>query len=623
MNTRIKTLENLINKAREDYYNNQPTLTDSQYDALIDELTTLASDNPAITKVGAPLSLTKEWKKVKHEIAVGSLEKVNTEIEFDDWFTKLKADSKNKELFVTQKLDGISIVLYYNEGEIVSAVTRGSGLEGFDILSNVKQMNGFISNIRDFTGSIRGEILLSKKSLKENFPDKTSCRNVASGIAQKFSGENCNKLHLLMYQVVGIDFETEEKQFDWLKKQKFNTPNYWVFQKTNQVNDFINSYSTEREKYDFDLDGLVVRLNNIPIQLEQGFLHMRPKGAVAYKFKNVAKQGEIEKIVWQVGGSGRLTPVAYFKEEIELQGAKVTKASLYNLDYIKALGINIGSIVAVVRANEVIPRVEKVIDKQDFSYKEIENCPTCNSKVKISGEYLVCDNINCIDQVSGRIKNWIKGLNILEFGDTLIEKLVQFNKVKSIPDLYKLSVADLESIDRMGLKSATKALDNLHSKKTITLDEFLGNLSFPGIGKLSIKSMMSELNSLDDFMNVSSPEVFSNIHGVGEVKAEALFNSLNNQKSMIESLLNHVTIAKPAIGVLTNKTIVFTGTMQTKRSVLENLAEKNGAVIKSSVNKATDYLVINELNSNSSKAVSARKFGTKLISEKDFLELVK
>ena len=622
MSLRIAQLSEKIFQARKDYYNSTPTVSDKVFDAWVDELRMIDPTNRAVTDIGAPIA-PSEWKKAKHQISMGSLDKVNHPNELAKW-----AEVAPKEpLFVTEKLDGISIEVVYENGLVKQAITRGDGETGEDITSNVVKMHGVINRMRDdFTGSLRGEIIMKKSIHKKYFADKSNPRNAASGISKRLDGVGSEHLDVLFYQVIGnIDFKTEDNQFSWLNNQGFQTPNRWTFSNSDFVSKHWREYQdVSRSKLDYDIDGLVIRINDLDLQQSLGDKDLRPKGAIAFKFDNEAKESVIRDIVWQVGNSGRLTPVATV-DPVTLVGATVTRASIYNITYIEDLNLDIGATVLVVRANDVIPRIEELIKGTGKTHKAPTRCPECGSSVTLSGENLMCYNtLTCPAQVIGRIKNWIKDLNVLEWGDTLVEKLVQSGKVTTIADLYKLTVDDLASIDRMGKKSAKKCHDTLWAGADVPLEIFIGALSIPMIGSSTIKLIMSAgCDTLEKFGQLGAAQ-FESVPGVGPVKAKSLADGLiANQKVILETLKNGVTIKSIVQGKLTGKSICFTGSMNIKRPILEKMASDAGADIKSSVGKGLTYLVIADPNSTSSKAVTARKLGTVLISEQNFLDLVK
>lgn len=317
-----------------------------------------------------------------------------------------------------------------------------------------------------------------------------------------------------------------------------------------------------------------------------------------------------------------MTPVATV-DPVLLVGATVTRASLYNWSYISALGLDVGASVLVARANDVIPRIEELIKGTGTIAQPPSSCPECNGATIMDGENLMCTNsADCPAQVVGRIKNWIKELNILEWGDTLIEKLVESKKVTTIADLYKLTVNDLASLDRMGDKSAQKCYDLLWASSEVSLDIFLGALSIPMIGATSIRQIINNgCDTLEKFGQLSAVH-FEQVSGVGPTKAKFLADGLKaNQQLILDILDNGVTIKKQIVGPLSGIKIAITGSTKTKRADLEKFVSDNGGEIKSSVGKSCTHLVIADINSTSSKAVAARKLGIKLIDEESLLNL--
>lgn len=620
---RIKELENRIFQARTDYYHDQPTVSDKIYDAWVDELRLLDPTNKAVTAIGAPI-VPSEWVKAKHQIPMGSLDKVNTPAEFSKWLNDTYPDGK---LLITEKLDGISIELIYEKGSLHQAITRGDGETGEDITVNVVKMGGVKSHLSEsFTGSLRGEIIMCKSTHKQWFPEKANPRNAASGVSKRLDGVGVEKLNILFYQALGEnEFKTEQDQFVWLCNLGLDTPHWWVVKSDDEVNKHWRKYQDEdREKLDYDIDGLVIRVDNIERQLALGEKDLRPKGAIAFKFDNEARESVIRDIIWQVGNSGRITPVAVV-DPVQLVGATVTRASLYNMAYIQELKLDIGATVLVARANDVIPRVEELIKGTGKVADPPDTCPDCDSATSFEGENLVCTSPKtCPAQIKGRIKNWIKELNLLEWGDTLVEKLVDSGMVYDVADLYKLTVKEMANLDRFGEKSAQKCYDILWANNEVPLEVFLGALSIQMIGQSTIKAIMNAgCDTLEKFGQLGAKE-FEMTPGVGPTKAQFLADGLKkNQQLILDILNNGVKIRAKVQGTLTGKSICFTGSMKNKRPTLEKMASDAGGDIKSSVGKGLTYLVIADPNSTSSKAQAARKLGTKLISEDEFLDMVK
>ena len=356
---RIQELETKIFKARHDYYNGVSIVSDKVFDAWVDELRLLDPISKAVTSIGAPIA-PSEWQKAKHQIPMGSLDKVNQPQELSKWVHDV---ADREELFVIEKLDGLSIEVIYEHGSLVQAITRGDGETGEDITVNVAKMGGVRSHLKHrFTGSLRGEIIMHKSVHKQYFADKANPRNAASGTSKRLDGVGVDKLNIQFYQVLGdVDFKTEAKQFEWLQKQDLDTPNYWTFNIVDEINDLWREYQdNDRNKLDYDIDGLVIRVNDMAKQLVLGDKDLRPKGAIAFKFDNEARETTLLDVEWQVGNSGRITPVAIL-EPVILCGAEIKRASLHNVRWVEELNLYIGCKVLVSRRNDVIPYVEEKI----------------------------------------------------------------------------------------------------------------------------------------------------------------------------------------------------------------------------------------------------------------------
>jgi DNA ligase (NAD+) len=634
--SRIAELEGKILQARHSYYNETPTVPDETYDAWVDELAELKADSPAVTAVGA--SPVSEWKKVAHGIPMGSLDKVNTLEEFTTWVVKVAAGGDVKAamgimLLVTEKLDGISIHVEYQDGCFVRGVTRGDGSIGEDISANVARMKGVPARLPEsFTGSLRGEVVILKSDFAQHFKDKANTRNAASGTAKRYDGAGCEHLTVMFYKVPeGRDFETEAAQFEWLESMGLKVPNWYATAmmpgaKTPQ--DIWAEYQqTKRAELDYDIDGLVISLDNLTAQLALGEQDSRPLGSIAFKFAPITRETILRRIDWQVGGSGRLTPVAEF-DPVNILGATITNASLYNLKYIQDLAIDIGSRIIVARANDVIPRVVSRSSALATVAKAPEACPVCGAPTVREGEYVVCsDTAGCPAQLVGRVKRWIKGLDIKEWGDTIIERLVDAGLVKDVTDLYRLTVSEVGSIERMGAKSAQTLIDNLHEKNPVPLETLLGSLSIPMIGSSMVeKAMDAGYTSWAKFQAASLTDITA-IPDFGPAKAKALHDWINHPAGTgkyIMRVLGEVGLKVKGriVGGLTGQSFCFTGTMKNKRADLEELVKANGGTVKDRVGKGLSFLVIADPKSTTSKAQAARKNGTRCISEEDFLQMV-
>ena len=613
--TNIQQLVSSIADARSAYYNGDAIITDAEYDCLIDTLKSLEPNHPELSKIGAA-TIPSEWNKIKHLTPLGSLDKINSPNEL--------VDKKIYPVVAMDKLDGLSLGIQYFDGKLTHAVLRGAGYEGEDILNNVIKMNGIIKYIPNFNGTIRAEIVLPLSSLKTHFTTYANARNAASGICRRYDGVGSEHLAIIAYNVLGdAEFNTEVEQLEYLQSVGFNIPNYKICNSEKEVISLWEDYqSTIRASLDYDIDGIVIGINDIAIQQSLGENNLRPKGKFAFKFSNQFISTTITSISWSVGQSGRVTPVCNFNP-VNLMGSTIEKASVYNLSYINELGLGIGATVLVCKANEVIPRIEKVIVPAANVFTPPSICPSCGDTLVMIGENLTCTNsLTCPSQIVNKLKNYVSTLNILELGDKLIEKLYELNIVTNITDFYKLDVDKLSTIDRMGKKSAKNVIDSINKNKDITVETFIGALSIPNIGVSIIKLLTCNgYSSLSSIMNASISSLES-VPGFGPIRAKLLFNGLITNRNIINEMLGFINIVEPVDGKFTGMSFAITGSLSMKRAEVEKMIAEQGGVVKSSVGKGLTYLIISDPNSSSSKAVSARKLGVKLISEDMLLKMM-
>ena len=618
---KTKELAKKIVKASDAYYNGDPIVSDKVWDAWFDELKKLDPDHPVVTGVGAiPVS---EWKKVAHEVPMGSLNKVNTPEELQEW---VDTDCKGeKEYLGTEKLDGISLSMKYEDGVFQQGLTRGDGETGEDISVNVKRMKGVPEKLKDsFSGHIRGEIVLLKSDHKKHFPEQANPRNAASGIAKRLDGDGVDHLSVKCYNVEGEDFKTELKAFERLDALGVDTPNYKKVTAKGAIKMWHDYQAKTRDSLDYEIDGLVFTVNDSAKKFSLGDKGRGPAGSMAFKFEAPTAETVIRKIIWQVGNTGRITPVAVF-DEVDLLGAKVTRASLYNQAYIDEIGVGVGATVIVKRANDVIPRVEEVVKPGPHGVAKSPGiCPECGTPTERHGEYLLCPNkVDCPPQVLGRISTWIAELGILEWGDKIIQKLIDAGMVEDVADIYNLTVDDIASLDRMGKRSAQNLVNELDKYRSVPLHNFIGGLGIENVATSTVKLVMGAgYDSLDAVKSASVSEL-EGISGFGNIKATALHNGVKNNADRIQDIINAGVKVKDKVkGVLSGQSFCFTGKSELPRKNLQKLVEENGGEVKKSVGKGLSFLVLADPNSTSAKAKAAKKNGTELLSEEGFMEMV-
>lgn len=710
----IARLAEQIRHHRDRYYNDEPDITDAEFDALEDRLRSLAPDHEVLGEVGAapadeaanaeqeseaaalvedrdadalatrlrseqnrfyagktadpkmylglyvaleraaPEHPTlarvvpprgRDWVKAAHEIPMGSLNKVNTEQELTDWAARCdelaeaaELEPTADDLSVTEKLDGISIEVLYDHGEIEAAITRGDGIVGERITPNVEKMQGVPSHIpHEGRISVRGEIILTKKDAERfaehkkrvdpKFTVVKSLRNTAAGIARTKDPKllpGCPMLTILFYDVEGVEgLEDEKDKLDFIVKQGFATP-YVDFGDVAQMIAIWKHYEDEkRAKLDYEIDGLVVRANRLRTFHLLGELNHRPRAAVAFKFGNEMQVTTLRGIQWSTGDSGRITPIAQI-DPVFLAGAEVRQASLHNIAKVRSMQIGVGDQVLVSRRNDVIPYVEKVVVHGPNEEEAPTACAACGEPVAVSGEYLVCENLMCPARRLGRLKTWVKHLGLLEWGEKTFVRLLDEGLVAEPADLYRLTVDDIAGLSGYGELSAQKLLAPLAEKKELPLPTFIAALGIPSVSKETAKLLLGAGFESVDAILEASPESLAEIEGLGSIKADKILTGLASRKEEIERLqaVGVRTTTLEESGPLAGLSFCFSGPASRPRKELQAIVENNGGVVSAGVKKGLTYLVLSDASSTSSKAQKARKLGTEIIDEGAFEALV-
>ncbi|MFO0726827.1 MAG: NAD-dependent DNA ligase LigA [Myxococcota bacterium] len=599
-------------------------------------------DDPVLAL--APLPEGLDWMKSRHEIPMGSLNKVNSDEELVQWAARCDEHAQANErppisarLFATEKLDGLSIEVVYAGGQVERAITRGDGEIGERITPNVVRMQGVLRKISDRRRlSVRGEIVLKKsdadayRSFREEARGslgEISLRNTAAGLARSNKPDmlpGVRFLSVYFYDVEGVEgLSSETSKIEFLERLGFTTPGKAAGD-LQQILEFFKSYATKRRgELDYEIDGLVVRSDDLDSATLLGDLNNRPRAAVAFKFESEMQVTRLVDILWSTGDSGRITPIAQV-EPVRLAGARVVQASLHNLANLERLGIGVGDEVLVSRRNDVIPYVEKVVVKGPNQAVAPTHCGACSAAVERDGEYLVCRNLACPARRIGRLRVWIRQLDLLNWGERTLERLYQEGLAREVKDLYLLSPESLMKLDGFGEITAKKLLEPLHLKKRIPLDTFIAALGVEGVAKETANLLVRAGYDSIDKIAAASLEALAEIPGLGEIKAKRVKGGLAERLDEVRALAEiGVVPVKPAEGgPLAGLSFCFSGSHSKPRKVLESSVEAGGGRVAASVTKGVDYLVLADANSTSSKAEKARKLGTKVIDEAAFDQLL-
>ncbi len=620
---RIAELERLLREASDLYYNSESTLSDQDFDRFKDELEELDPDNAFLQEVGAPTD--SALSKVKHKIPMGSLKKINTRAEFDTWRNTVSKTASNLECLVECKLDGISIELIYRGGKFVQAITRGDGKIGEDVTHSITNAKGFPKTISVKTEvSVRCEALLLIEDWKKYLADKANPRNAVSGLVRRTDGENSEHICCVAFDVLtDKSFVTEADRIKWLKSEKFFVT-WSKAAKPDQVEKLVKGLEDRRADLKFEIDGAVVKLNVIDDQEALGEHNGRPYWARAWKFAAMGAHTILEDVEWAVGTQGTINPVAKVKP-VGVGGTTISNVTLHNMDEIDRLGVQIGDEVEVIRAGDVIPKIVRVVTKGKKRTKiTVDACPACGSDVERDGPKLLCtDSSNCVGTQFKKIQKWVKKRDIMYLGDSNLVVLWDNNVVRSVVDLYELTVDSMTKAG-LGKRMSEKILEQIDKSRSCSVADLIGSLSLDLLGRSEAGNLVDNgIDTLEKFKKLTAKTI-RHFPRFGQTKADRISTAIQDNWSLIEAVAAKLTIAasKPKVkGKLSGKSVCFTGTMQHKRGDLEQKVEDAGGEVRS-VSKGLTYLVIADSKSTSSKAVKARKFGVSLISEADFLKLV-
>ena len=665
----IATLRNLIRHHEYCYYVlDAPEIPDVEYDKLIKQLQSLEHDHPELITSdsptqrvgGVPLS---QFASVKHELPMLSLDNVFDELSFNAFNKRVKdrlhlSDSQSVDYCCELKLDGLAVSLLYENGRFIRAATRGDGTTGEDITSNVKTIKTIPlvlqgENIPTRL-EVRGEVFMTHKGFaklnaeaeKRNERTFANPRNAAAGSLRQLDPKITAKRSLSFYCYgVGINEGTTlpDNHYDRLMQFKaWGLPvsdKVQIRQGAQEALAYFHEIGEQRMSLGFDIDGVVIKVNSIAQQEELGFVARAPRWATAFKFPAQEEVTKLNKVDFQVGRTGAITPVARL-EPVSVAGVIVSNATLHNSDEIVRLGIREGDYVTVRRAGDVIPQIVAVIqDRRPADSKEIifpTHCPICGSLiVRDEGEAIsrCAGGLICPAQRKEALKHFVsrRAMNVDGLGDKLIEQLVDKDYVKTPADLYKLTLPMLCSLDKVGEKLANNLINALEQSKSTSLNRFIFALGIPNVGEVTAENLVNQLGSLSAIENASL-EQLQTVNDVGEVIAESIVDFFQepHNRDVIEQLTSaEIGIHWPNVEIqaltidspFTGKTVVLTGTLsQLTRDEAKDKLKKLGAKVTGSVSKKTDLVIAGE--SAGSKLTKAEELGIKVIDEQEMIDLL-
>ncbi|MDR2444883.1 MAG: NAD-dependent DNA ligase LigA [Spirochaetaceae bacterium] len=638
--TRIAELESLISGYQASYYNGEAEIPDTEFDVLWDELKHLAPDSPVITRVGA--DSTDGFAKERHLIPMGSQEKAANAAEFRAWAGKLALP-----LFIVQyKLDGASLELQYKNGRLFRALTRGDGVIGDDISANVRKMRGVTVDLRmDWSGGVRGEVLMYHEVWQTKYPDKANCRNAANGLMRKKDGQGCEDLTLIVYDASSSSddsyFSTETEKIAWLRERGFTVSETREFTNVEDVIRYRVEVAERRMSLPFDIDGLVVKDNRTDME---DLRRARPERQIAFKFELEQAVSILRRVEWSESGA-TYTPIGIV-DPVRLAGTTVKRANLCNPDMIRDMNLWLGSAVIVVKRGEIIPKIEGRADYTDGEAGELLNssdmplfhsanallpiempavCGTCGTALIDAGTRLYCPNSACPKRLLHRIKKWVGVLDIREAGKKTLEQLFDKGRIRRVADLYTLEIQELAAFERMGELSASKLIHNIRKPRTLSLADFIAGFDIEGIGSLTMEYItQAGYNSLQK-LRAAGVEELSGVFRTGEITARAIVEGLKETADDMDAVLasGFVNLKVTERSQLAGKSFCFTGELETmKRGAAETRVKELGGLVKQSVTQSLSYLVTNMPESGSSKNKKAAKLGIPIINEEEFLKMI-
>ena len=642
---RMKELVELLNKAGKAYYQeDREIISNYEYDKLYDELEALEKET-GITLAGSPTvsvgyEAVNALPKETHETPMLSLDKTK-EIEV------LKNFVGNQKTVLSWKMDGLTIVLTYQDGKLKKAVTRGNGVVGEVITNNAKVFKNVPLQIA-YQGELilRGEAIISYsdfEKINEQIEDVDAKyknpRNLCSGSVRQLNNEITAKRNVYFYafslvRAEGVDFNNSRAcQFEWLKTQGFDIVEYRMVDSKN-LEETIQYFSDKISTNDFPSDGLVALYDDIAYGDSLGSTAKFPRNAFAFKWKDEIRETTLKEIEWSPSRTGLINPVAIF-EPVELEGTTVSRASVHNISILKELELGIGDRIEVYKANMIIPQIaENLTRSRNLTIPEF--CPVCKEKTKIQKsndvEVLICTNPEC---QAKKIKSFTlfvsrDAMNIDGLSEATLEKFILNGFIKEFGDIYELEHYKdaIIEMDGFGEKSYENLIDNIKKSSHTTLPRLVYALGIANIGVANAKVLCKEFDYDLQKLMQADEETISQIEGIGSVIAKSVTDYFKNEENQrkLEHLLTHLTFEEMKIEMgnpLSGKQFVITGSVNQfeNRSAMKEFIEKRGGKVTGSVSKKTDYLINNDTESSSSKNKKAKELGIPILSEEDFLKL--
>lgn len=653
----ISKLVSLLNKYSYDYYvEDNPQISDTEYDTLYKQLEKLEENHPEYILENSPTQrvgdrVLDEFEKITHKVPMLSLSNTfSTEDlrDFDARISKL-VPGQNVEYICELKIDGLAISIKYENGKLVSAATRGDGSVGEDVTENIKTIFSIPKVLKDNRSfEVRGEVYLPRKSFellnteRENNNEVlfANPRNAAAGSLRQLDSKITAKRRLsaFIYSIVGDDsIVSQENALNTAKEYNLPVnPNFKLCKNIDEVIDYINYWTEHKKNLPYDIDGIVIKVNSYSTQEEVGYTQKSPRWATAYKFPEEELATKLLDVELSVGRTGIITPVAIL-DPIVISGSTVSKASLHNKDIIEELDIHIGDMVVVKKAGEIIPKVVRVVrelrTEGSTKYAMPNTCPSCGQQTytKENDPFTRCKNPDCPDQNIRRIIHFASrdALNIEGLGDKVVTTLYEKGIIAHTIDLFSLEREKLISLDRMGEKSVDNLLNAIENSKQNSLDKVIFALGILNVGKKAGKILAEKYLNLTNLMNATLDELI-NLDDVGQITAESILDYLSDENNIkfINDLIKVGMNPQYEVqevntdNIFAGKTVVLTGKLvELTRNEAKEYLEKYGAKVTGSVTSKTDLVIAGE--KAGSKLAKAEQLGIRVINEEEFANMVR
>ena len=653
----ISKLVSLLNKYSYDYYvEDNPQISDTEYDTLYKQLEKLEENHPEYILENSPTQrvgdrVLDEFEKITHKVPMLSLSNTfSTEDlrDFDARVSKL-VPGHNVEYICELKIDGLAISIKYENGRLASAATRGDGSVGEDVTENIKTIFSIPKVLKDNrTFEVRGEVYLPRKSFELLNSERESNnevlfanpRNAAAGSLRQLDSKITAKRRLsaFIYSIVGDEsIVSQENALNTAKEYNLPVnPNFKLCKNIDEVIDYINYWTENKKNLPYDIDGIVIKVNSYSTQEEVGYTQKSPRWATAYKFPEEELATKLLDVELSVGRTGIITPVAIL-DPIVISGSTVSKASLHNKDIIDELDIHIGDMVVVKKAGEIIPKVVRVIrelrTEGSTKYTMPNTCPSCGQQTytKENDPFTRCKNPDCPDQNIRRIIHFASrdALNIEGLGDKVVTTLYEKGIIAHTIDLFSLEREKLISLDRMGEKSVDNLLNAIENSKQNSLDKVIFALGILNVGKKAGKILAEKYLNLTNLMNATLDELV-NLDDVGQITAESILDYLSDENNIkfINDLIKVGMNPQYEVqevntdNVFAGKTVVLTGKLvELTRNEAKEYLEKYGAKVTGSVTSKTDLVIAGE--KAGSKLAKAEQLGIRVINEEEFANMVR